>query len=318
MIEGQEPVSERPESKAALALARSWDQHAKLVDRLQAEDEDELAEKLAACGSPLTLICTCCGIEKTVQTHCRRKWCPVCARMIAAARVARYEAAVDAMRWPLFVTLTRPNVATIDLSIVRGMRRAFGRMRAQKWWAKAVKGGVASIEVTNIGNGWHPHLHAVIDCKWLAVKCPPPKPFDGRPQILARLKQSAREVGERWARTLKLPVANVHIKRAYSGSKGSDVPYGNESIAREVLKYSVKSSDLIKSAEPIGPLIRTLEMCRLVSSWGSCYGSKLTVPDSLREPVPCPRCKAEKSMMPEEVVDRIVRRFRDDRRRGKH
>jgi len=289
----------------------------KLIERLDQEDETELADKLRECGTPMSLVCICCGGQKLAEVRCKRKWCPCCVRAIAAKRVSRYEAAVDAMRWPLFVTWTVPNSEAIDIGRVRWMRRGFGKLRAQNWWKKEVKGGIASVEVTNIGNGWHPHLHSVIDCRWLAVKTPPPKPFDTHRQLESKFRQAATEVAERWARTLKVPVAKIKAKRAFTKNSPGEIPEGSTTIAREVLKYSVKTSDLLECEEPIGDLIRTLEQCRLVTSWGSCYGKKLTLPDDMREPPPCTTCGAKRSLLPDLVVDRIVGRSREDRRRGR-
>lgn len=289
----------------------------KLIKRLLDEDEDALALKLQNCGQPLWLTCGCCMNEKKVETHCKRKWCPVCARMIAAARVARYEAAVDAMQWPLFVTFTCRNLPEIDGETIRKMRQAFGKLRKQAWWKRSVKGGVASVEVTNIGNGWHPHLHAIIDCKWFAIKEPMPKPFETRKSLAARFQRAATEVAKRWAETLGVDEARIKIKRAYTANSGPEIPGNSESIAREVLKYSCKSEDILKCEESVGDMIRALDYCRLVTSWGSCYGAKLTVPDLIREKTPCEHCGTKNAMIPTEVLHKIHDAAMRDRDRGK-
>ena len=269
-----------------------------------------MASILEICGRPITLTCTCCGAGRTVETRCKKRWCPVCARQISAARVSKYSGAVARMQWPLFLTLTRPNLATLKLEDIRQMRRAYRRMRQRVWWSRKVVGGVASLEVTNTGKGWHPHIHSVIDCRWLAVKTPMPKPFESRSSIRAKLKQAAKEVGAAWAEAMGLPRASVHVKRAYTDKTLQDGDVKNKSIAIEVLKYSVKPSDLVDSAEPIGDLLKLLGAARLVSSFGSCYGVQLGDEERPYQPAAC-ECGVIGAWLPDDLVDRIAGRPRN-------
>lgn len=280
-----------------------------LHERLLQEEEDGLAAILSACGEPLPLTCTCCGRERIVETRCKKRWCPVCARQISAKRVAKYGAAVEALQWPLFITLTRPNVKTINLNTIKELRRGLRRLRQQAWWKKCVAGGVASVEVTNTGKGWHPHIHAIIDCRWLAVKTPPPKPFEAKSATAAKYKQAGIEVSQRWAKALDVPRASIFVKRAYTPRTAPQMPKGSKSIAVEVLKYAVKPSDLIQSPEPIGELLRTIGAARLVSSWGSLYGRDLSGENSERTPAMC-ECGAAGHWLPDSVIDRIAGRPR--------
>lgn len=258
----------------------------------------------------MSLTCTCCGAHRMVETRCKKRWCPVCARTISAARVSKYSGAVARMQWPLFLTLTRPNLKTLTLGDIRHMRRAFRKMRQRVWWERSVRGGVASLEITNTGKGWHPHIHAVIDCKWLAVKTPPPKPFESRKALLARLKQAAEEVGGAWAKAMELPRCSVKVKRAYGARAAEDPRANSSSIAVEVLKYSVKPSDLIDCAEPIGDLLRLLGAARLVSSFGSCYGLDLGDEERPYQPAAC-ECGVIGAWLPDAIVDRIAGRPRN-------
>lgn len=286
-----------------IRLADRVRQREELRSRLEDEGEDGLAEMLAGCGRPMELTCTCCGEVHEIKVSCRKRWCPVCAWRISAARVARYSAAVQSMQWPLFVTLTRPNVKVIDLDVIRDMRRAFRRLRQRAAWARNVRGGVASLEITNTGRGWHPHIHAVIDCRWLALKTPAPRPIDSPRAIQRKCKQAATEVGTLWAQCMRLPRASVKVKRAYGSGSTADPTGRSGSIATEVLKYSVKATDLIESPDPIGPVLRVIGAARLVTSWGSCYGSRLVVDEPDRVPTAC-TCGASGTMMPSEYVIR--------------
>lgn len=197
------------------------------------------------------------------------------------------------------------NVSDLSLDGVRGLRRAFGKLRHRRAWKAHVKAGVASIEVTNEGKGWHPHLHAALDCLWLADKVRPPQ-FGQTPTTHPEIyKAAAQELESAWAKCLKQPTASVRIKRCSA-----------ETISKEVLKYSVKGSDLLECKEPIGDLIRALDGTRLLTTFGKAHGSSVRdirkeakAKHSLEEkafrdelPARC-HCGAEE-WMPTEVVKR--------------
>lgn len=160
------------------------------------------------------------------------------------------------------MTLTMRNVSDLSHDAVRHLRRAFGKLRNRKLWRAHVLAGVASIEVTNIGNGWHPHLHAVLDCRWLAYKTPEP----GRKQTPTThpeiYQAAAAELEAAWSRCLGQETSSVKIKRCSA-----------ETVTKEVLKYSIKGSDLIESPDRIGDIIRALDATRLLTTFGRAHGS---------------------------------------------
>ena len=255
--------------------------------RLEEEGEDELLSKIAICQEPVSLACTVCLDELEVKAWCKRKWCPCCMRRLAAQRSAELQFIVERMRFPLFVTLTMKNVEDLSGGAVRTLRRAFGKLRHRQFWKNRVKGGIASIEITNIGNGWHPHLHAVIDCSWLAIKTPPPRKGNTLEENQALYKRAAQELEGHWAKCLKQPTASVKVKRA-----------SRLSIAKEVLKYSVTTEALIDTAEPIGPMIRALESCRLMTTFGKAHGQTVSwIRQAARAAA---RAKAKEEMQDEE------------------
>lgn len=310
-----DPATTEADQRQAAALAARKTERSQLAARLTADGEEDLADILEGCGTPLKLHCVCCGVIKVVEQRCRKRWCPVCARQISAKRVAKYAGAVARMQWPIFATLTRPNLRTLTLDHIREMRRGFRRLRQRRWWSQAVVGGIASVEITNTGKGWHPHLHAILDAKWLAKTVPPLRPHESHRTKAAKCKQAATEVAAEWAHAMRLPVARVHVKRAYGARDIGPSTGDNASIAVEVLKYSVKAADLIACPEPIGDLIRLLGAARLVSTWGSMYGRKLDdEPDE--GPRPSCECGAHGSLVPDDVVN-IWTRQAWDRARGR-
>lgn len=303
-------ISEQHTEADDAALEHLKKQRDALAQRLIRDDEDELADVLIGCGQPMQLTCTCCGRYRMVETRCKKRWCPVCSRQISAKRVAKYVSAVECMQWPLFLTLTRPNVKNLELTHIKHLRRAYRKLRQQRWWSSVVIGGIASLEITNTGRGWHPHIHSIIDCRWLAKTIPAPRPFERREAIAAKCKSAAAEVAALWAKALDLPRASIHVKRAYTDRVRPSKYDRSSSIAVEVLKYSVKSADLISCAEPIGDLIRLMGAARLVSSWGSCYGKNLGDPTDKPYTGSACDCGAIGSWLPDHVVDRIAGRPR--------
>lgn len=127
-----------------------------------------------------------------------------------------------------------------------------------------VRGGFVAVELTNEDGGWHPHLHIVCDCYWLSCGAPPPPKGCHGEEMAAFCKAAAKEIGELWAKQLGDSQSSVRIKRAVKGT-----------IAKEVTKYTVKSSDLLESPVPVGDLIRALDKTRAYTTFGEAHGQKV-------------------------------------------
>jgi hypothetical protein len=281
---------------AAAALERARELRAAITARLEEESEFELATAIGKCGEPLLLVCTACGHHHATETRCRQKWCPVCVRAIATKRSLKYAAAAAAMNWPLFITLTVQNVGDAGVPFVRKLRRDFGKLRHRKLWKTRVRGGVAAIEVTNKGKGWHPHLHALIDCEWLAIRTPKPQPGMSRDAIRHRCTLAKREFTALWKKISGEQHGVCWIQRT-----------SGEECAREVLKYSVKGSDLAESPDAIGPLIHQLRATRLTTSFGTLFGKLRAPGDDTKPALQCERCQSLGSFVPEFIADKMIR-----------
>jgi len=264
------------------------DQRQKLIARLRDEGAEDLAEPIEACGLPVMLTCTCCGQNKETHTHCQKRWCPVCAPMLSAKRFTRWAHAIGKLQWPLFITLTIPN--SEDPECLRHLKDAWAKFRRRKIIASRVSGGVATFEVTNKGEGWHPHIHAVVDCEWLSVHVPPPLRWETKAVKKQKGEHAQKELSTAWAEQIGNPIGVVYVRRVYGTG-----------VVQEILKYAVKSSDLIESPDPIAPMLRVLRQTRTLSGFGTLH--PLPSPDE-EEPmiVACDSCGAEKSFMPDELV----------------
>jgi hypothetical protein len=285
-------VHDEPESETSATTSRNAERMA-LIDRLLSEGAPDLAAPLDKCGMPLRLICTCCGSAKQTETRCMIRYCPACAPNVTARRMERWAAPIRTIHWPLFITLTIPN--SEDPETLRKLRGHWAKFRRRKLMRDRVRGGVATFEITNKGNGWHPHLHAVADCEWLALHVPPPTRRDSPDVIRQKCDLARAELSAAWADQIKNPTAIVLAKRCHG-----------DGIPAEILKYAVKGSDLLACIGPIAPMLRVLKATRTLSGWGSLH--PLPSPDADETPLAeCPDCHATKSFLPADVVNRLIR-----------
>lgn len=211
----------------------------------------------------------------------------------------RYEAIAAECAWPTMLTLTTTHSAISQLG-PKEIRRAFTKLRRLRWWKARVKGGVAAIELTDNGNGWHTHVHALIDCQWLGVTTGAPAPGESAERIRARGKRSSKEVAEQWSLCVGRPGA-AHVRRVRGGAAKI------RDACSEVLKYAVKGTDLVKMKGAVAPVIRSMAGCRLVVSWGSFYRHTAC---KREKPAPA-MCKCGCSdWMLEKLVDHLVMQIR--------
>ena len=160
-----------------------------------------------------------------------------------------------------------------------------------------IKGGVATFEITNKGNGWHPHIHAVADCRWLSIHTPEPLRTDSAPVVREKCRMAQAELSSLWADVLKTDTAVVWIQRVKQV----------DTMAAEVLKYCMKGDELLSSTEPIVPMLNVIASTRMLAGWGSLH--PLPSPDEEGTPgVKCEDCGEEKSFLPSEVVSYITAR----------
>lgn len=281
------PLTPESADRAARSLSR-----AHLLNRLWAEDSPHAA-KLEKCGAELVLRCGTCGAPRRVGKRCDLKWCPSCQHALASRTVARYQAACAAIKWPLFVTFTTKNHDTIT-GAVRAVRRAFGKLRRLRWWRAAVRGGVAGVEVTNKGRGFHVHVHALIDCRWLAVRESPPGPLCKGDAFKRKAKAACTEVAEQWTLCMDGRPSSVKPRRVWTRD-GGDI----RAALAEVLKYAITTEDMDTIEEPVTPLLDEISRTRMVTSWGSCYGLGGGRPQ--RPKCECLSCRDTPTWVPDDI-----------------
>jgi hypothetical protein len=268
-----------------------------LETRLFLEGEEELAEVLQKCGNPLSLTCTHCGNRHMTEERCKKRWCPMCAPRISAERLSLLRYAIKKMKWPLAVMLSVRNTASARGCFAK-LRKSFYKFRKTRFWKENVSGGIVALELTNTGQGWHPHIHCIVDCEWLSLTVPKPRRTERKHQVKAKCKAAQQELSERWATCIKQDTAVVWANR----KTGKHL--------EEAVKYAIKPGTLIESLDAIGDAIRAMKGTRLVGTFGNLHGLKKQWEDEEKtqhEGTPCKQCNQIGTMLPTEVLDILVR-----------
>jgi len=125
------------------------------------------ALKLENCHTHYTIaICSGCNRVNKFPNRCDLFFCAECQPRLSQDRKKAVEWWTREIHQPKHVVLTVKNVAFLTIWHVREFRKWFTNLRRSKF-ARNWLGGFYSIEVTNEGNGWHLHLHALIDARYI-------------------------------------------------------------------------------------------------------------------------------------------------------
>jgi hypothetical protein len=145
------------------------------------------------------------------------------------------------MSQPKHVVLTLKNFPRINKRVVKWAKDAFSRLRRRRF-AKNWVGGFYNWEVTNEGKGWHLHVHALVEAKWI----------------------DSNELSSEW---MKVTRGNGRIVKVQDARR---VDY-----LKEVTKYAVKGNQLAAwNGEQIGMFIDAFTGVRTFGVFGSLYGKR--------------------------------------------
>lgn len=272
-----------------------------IADRLFREGLYDEAAKLRFCGETFELLCTCCGSSKDIPKSCNRRWCPDCAFIRGVELVGKYLAIVEAMAWPMMLTLTVPHEAgNCPEEQLNQLRAGLKKLRRLKWFKQAVRGGLGAIEISGGANGWHLHAHLLLECRWLAVVTPEPRRGMSRMAVQNCFRSAQREVASQWGLCIGEDSGHVWIKRA------------NRKSIYEALKYAVKPGTLERISLPLGPLIRGMKHRRFVSGWGTVRKEAARLAREERDKDPGLRCDCgESDWMLGRTYDAMMADMRD-------
>jgi hypothetical protein len=111
-------------------------------------------------------VCKSCGERHEFKYRCTLKWCPRCQWQLAEVKKKFLVEWAKNVPDPLHMILTQKNWKILTRKKLDWLTERSAMLRASKCFKK-VRGGCVSVEVTNIGNGWHPHNHWLLDVDWI-------------------------------------------------------------------------------------------------------------------------------------------------------
>ena len=258
------------QDKSALTLSelsprdKSWDKHrhsADLVaDLYRGEDSfNTYAQRIDLCAQILDfklvpdLDLGELQLKLSAAHFCRVPQCPVCQSRRSLMWKARALRALPLVvkdypkhRW-LFLTLTQKNCLVDELrETVQGMNKSFKRLTMLKRWS--AEGWIKSLEVTRGKDGSaHPHFHCLLMV--------PPSYFGFN-------YLNYNDWAELWQRAARLDYKPQVSIRAVDKNRDPTI------LIPEILKYSVKESDLYKSREFLLGITEQLYKIRRISVGG--------------------------------------------------
>ncbi len=189
----------------------------------------------------LLLCCESCGYKKYVVYHCQARICPICSWNISRERARYADALLRQMKYPKFLTLTMRTWMGDPREGIKYLRQSFSKLRAQKLW-RTVVGGCYQIELKPKGEGWHIHVHVLMDAPFI----PKQKLFSAWREIL----------NEKYV-AIDIRACRTKAQRAY------------------VTKYVSKNEDFHNDVNVAVEWYEATKGSRLFGTFGEWYNAKL-------------------------------------------
>lgn len=111
----------------------------------------------------VTIFCDNCGHQHHIPLFCQDKLCSFCRKRLYGQTIRRYKEVMQGSKSLRFLTLTIVNHDQLLKSDFDRLRYYWKRLYSLKAIKSRIKGGLYVIEVTNKGNGWHIHMHIIIE-----------------------------------------------------------------------------------------------------------------------------------------------------------
>ncbi|KKM95344.1 hypothetical protein LCGC14_1189170 [marine sediment metagenome] len=186
------------------------------------------------------------GRVKIASRSCKLRWCPLCSNSKKYLLASETKEWLETVEKPKFLTLTLKHSENELVNQIDNLYKSFRKLRLMKCYKKLFKGGVwfFQIKKSDKDDLWHPHLHCVIDSKYID-----------------------------WTKLWK---AWLTITRS---SKVVDIRSVKDpdQVAEYVARYAARPSDLAKLELPDQlELVEALHGRRLVGTWGTARGMSLS------------------------------------------
>lgn len=171
-----------------------------ITARLREAGRPDLAEPLARCHEePVYARCRGCHKVQVFTKRCDRHYCPLCQPSLTLKRLESVHWWASKLKEPKHVVLTVRNIHDLTPAHITELKQWLGKLRrnvlcrkktfwrvlneddsyvrCKKWLPPTSthhtivshpwKGGFYSLQITNTGNGWHPHVHLLLDTKFI-------------------------------------------------------------------------------------------------------------------------------------------------------
>jgi len=229
---------------------------------------------------------------KSLPRNCKDRLCPNHQRLVASRLIPVFEDLIRQMRWPVFGTLTIPNLGHLEGAHYDLLRRAFRRLRQRGLWKRNCRGGFYCLQVTysrNRDGRWNLHLHFVADIEYLDST-------DLSREWLSVLPSTWQESLRQASARAEKPFYSI-IKLHRVGPRHTQGEYSPENAAKEMSKYvAVSSGGLLGDSNAVAEFIGATRKKRLIGTFGRYHGAVTKLQRALRDAGPssfdCPDCLA--------------------------
>jgi hypothetical protein len=221
-----------------------------IVAKLHSIGADDIARPLKECHTRQSFAqCGGCNTIKTFWNRCEVFYCPVCAPALTRDRVESITWWVTQLDQPKHLVLTVQNTNHLTQAYVNWFKAAWTKLRRRKI-ARGWAGGIYRLEITYGEKGWHLHLHALVNAKWI----------------------DKQEVARQWAELVGQDFAIVWVGDARE-----------RDYLKEVTKYAVKGSDLAKwTPLQIATFVNAFQGVRTFGVFGDLYGLRTKYADWIK------------------------------------
>lgn len=229
-------------------------------------DLHDVARQLYDCQETEVLACcSACGKSWYIIDRCRLRVCPLCSYEVSKQRGDYLKAMTRNMTHPKMLTLTQPLWQRDPHDGIKYLRSCFNKLRRNTLF-KDVKGGAYQIELKEKEQGWHIHMHVLLDCPYIPYQ----------------------RLFTEWKKILGTTAPQIQIQAASSPR------------AREyVCKYAAKSADFDTNTKSIVRWYLATKGERLFATFGAWYNAKIEELDNEKEKPEsvsvCPHCGSHKT-----------------------
>lgn len=180
-------------------------------------------------------------------SRCHDRFCPACGSE-RSRTIANNVVNVLRNKPHRFITLTVRHTTESLEELMTKLEESFKKVRRSRTWRTSVNGGAAFVEIKKV-NGWHPHLHVIVQGNWMDHK----------------------ELSKAWL-------------KATGDSSIVDIRFVKDSLktAHYVAKYASKPLDqsVILNPKNLTEAITTLRGRKLITTFGTWKKEKLTAHES--------------------------------------